>query len=387
MKFDPVVIIAASATVAMNSLALQKKAAGERVYNLSAGEAILPPDELIIAAADEAVRAGKTLYPPVAGIPELRQSMAKWMNESYQTQYTAEQVLVTCGGKFGIYAFCQAFIQKGDEVILIAPYWTSYPDIVRIYGGSPVIVNTKEEDKWQVDPAELENAFTKKTKMIILNNAANPTGVFYHREALRQILDLAQRHNVLVMSDEVYSGLVYDGREFVSCASFPEYRDRTIVIQSCSKHFAMTGWRVGFVLAPEPVIKILAMLQGQSTSGTSSISQWAALAAVDNAAAIIPKARAAMQKRRDALIAACRTHLGMTVDAPASALYLFIALKQLGSAQTNSVKFCEELLDKANIATVPGSAFGQEGYIRLSFGVPEAELTEAAQALGQFIKK
>ena len=222
---------------------------------------------------------------------------------------------------------------------------------------------------------------------MILNNAANPTGAIYSYEEIKSILGWAQENNVLVISDEVYSGLVYDGKNYISCGSFPEHQDHVVVIQSCSKHFAMTGWRVGFVFALEEIIRVLTTLQSQSTTGTSSISQWAALAAFEHASEIIPYVREKMETRRNFLIKTLTKLFNYSFIPPASSLYVFVNMQQLGAQTKNSVQFCTELIEKHNIALVPGNAFGAEGYVRLSFGAAEAELEAALNALHQAISK
>ncbi len=386
MQFSSSIPIEPSATLTINSKALEKKARGERVYNLSAGEPMLAPHPAIVEGALQAMHAGKTLYPPVAGIPELRQAAAQWMRTTYGTWFEQKNTLVTCGGKFGIFALLEAYLQPGDETLIIAPYWVSYPQLVKLFGGVPRIIQTEEKSGWKISMSELKKIETK-IKILILNNAANPTGAVYTREELKNILGWAKEKNIIVISDEVYSGLVYDGAEYVSCGSFPEHQDHVIVIQSCSKHFAMTGWRVGFVFAPEEVIKVLTMLQSQSTTGTSSISQWAALAALEHATEIIPTVRQAMEQRRDIFIKTFAQLFGITLSVPASALYIFIAMRHLQLTHSDSVQFCRELIEKANIALVPGAAFGAEGYVRASFGADANELCESLQAVAVYLQK
>lgn len=372
--------------MAINSLVLKKKAAGERVYNLSLGEPVMPPAGLVIEAALKAMREGKTQYPPVAGIPELRSAAADWMNAYYQTEYRPEQCLATCGGKFGLYALFQALLNPGDEVLIAAPYWVSYPVMVRLFGGVPKIVSTARESGWKATVKALERAATARTRIICFNNAANPTGALYTRPELEAILAWARKKDLLVVSDEVYSGLVYDGNEFVSCGSFAEHRDRVVVVQSCSKHFAMTGWRVGLVFGPREIVEILIAIQSQSTTGTASISQWAALAAIRNATRLIAEVRAEMQRRRDALVNALAEAF-RPVQPPPAGLYLFVPLEALGVSETGSASFCERLLDEAGVALVPGSAFGAEGYVRFSFGGAIENLTAGVEALERFLKE
>lgn len=294
MILRPVITIEPSATVVMNSLALQKKAKGERVYNLSAGEPMIPTPDVVIQAALLAMQQGKTHYPPVQGIPELLKVASSWINQTCQTTYELKNTIATCGGKFGIYALLQALLAPTEEVLIIAPYWVSYTGMVKIFGGVPKVVSTAPEKNWKVEVRDLENAYSEKTKLLILNNASNPTGTLYTKEELKEILDFAEKNNLIVISDEVYSGLVYTGQPYISCGSFEQYRERVFVIQSCSKSFAMTGWRVGFVFGDSGIIKVLTTLQGQSTTGTSIISQYAAVAAIENAKTITPAVNTAM---------------------------------------------------------------------------------------------
>ncbi len=362
-----------SATVAINSRALEKRARGERVYNLSAGEPALPPHRAIVAAAKKALDEGKTGYPPVAGVPELRRMAAQWMNSVHDTQFSWTNTLVTPGGKFGIFAACQALVEPGDEAVIVAPYWVSYPTIVKLFGGVPVIVQSTESGGWIPDSADIEAAFTAKTKVVILNSACNPTGALYSRTLLGKILAAAQKRGIIVISDEVYSGLVYEGA-FVSCGVFSEYRDSVIVINSCSKNFAMTGWRVGFFCAPEELVKVVTMLLSQSVSGASTVSQYAALGALEHAQEITEEVRDAMRTRRDLFVVA-------GLPAAPAGLYSFAPLASLGATENDSAAFCERLITEKNIAAVPGSAFGAERYVRFSFGAAEEELKDALEVL------
>ncbi len=382
MHFNPLSIVEPSATLAMNALAQAKKAKGERVYNLSAGEPMLAPHPAVIEAATNAMKAGKTRYPPVAGIPELLSLATAWSNDTYGTNYASKNALVTCGGKFGLYGLCQALLSPGDKVLIIAPYWVSYPSMVKMFGGEAVIVETSETNGWKLKIEDLRLKIN--AKVLILNNGGNPTGVLYSRDEIKNILEWAKENGVVIISDEVYSGLTYDG-EFVSCGSFPEYSENVIIIQSCSKHFAMTGWRVGFVFGTEEIIQVLTNIQSQSTTGTASISQWAAVGALENAGTIIPHVNSEMKKRRDTLVEILQKYWDIKIFIP-SGLYAFVSMKSLGTQETDSVKFCTDVLEKANVAMVPGAPFGQEGYVRMSFGETEKELSEAVEALAKYLK-
>lgn len=374
-----------SSTVLINSLAIKKKSLGFQVYNLSAGEPIIPTHPLVIQGAEQALRTGKTHYAPTMGIPELRASASGWMNRMYQTNYSADQTLVTCGGKFGLYALCRTLLGVGDEGIIIAPYWVSYPSLIEMTGARVKVIQTTEQSGWKITPDQLRLAITSRTKIIFFNNACNPTGAIYSRDQIYELLTVAKEKNVLFISDEVYSGLTYDG-EFVSAGSFPEFSENVVVIQSVSKHFAMTGWRVGLVFGDARLLTILGDLQSQSTTGTSTISQWAAVTAFQNAEQIIDSVKNEMKLRRDALSTILEQKFGKKFSSP-SGLYLLVSLADLGVKEINSNAWCQKVLEEANVALVPGSAFGVEAYVRFSFGEKESELVAAVEALVEYLKK
>lgn len=384
-RFSPLTDIPPSATLTMNTLAQQKKASGILVHNLTIGEPVLSTPEPILRAATQAMQAGKTLYTPPAGIPELREAAAAWMRDAYAASYAMGETIVTCGGKFGLYLLFQALLEPDDEVLIGTPYWVSYPPMVEIFGGVPMMVPT-EEKIWKLTPEILERFVTSKTKLLLLNNGGNPTGVVYDREEIKNLLRFAQERNLFVISDEVYSGLTYDGREYVSAGSFPEFRDRVMVVQSCSKHFAMTGWRVGFVFAPKEIIGVLTTLQGQSTSGTASISQWAGLAAVQGWATIISMICHAMEERRNVFIETFSRIAGAQFPSPSAGLYMFVSLRDMGVSSPDDVAFCTKALEEGNVALVPGSAFGAPGYVRASFGGKKEDTVAALAALEKYLK-
>ena len=374
-----------SPTVAMNALALQKKAQGERVFNLSAGEPMIAPHPAIVQAAEAALRAGKTLYTPAAGIPELRAAVSGWLQQNYQANYSADEILITAGGKFGLYALCRTLLTAGDEAIVIAPYWVSYSSLTEMTGARVYTINTQEQSGWKVTPAQLSTAITQNTRIIFFNNAGNPTGALYTRDELHALVAVAHERGVLFVSDEVYSGLTYD-REFTSAGSFPEFRDNVVLIQSCSKHFAMTGWRVGVVVADKNLIKVLADWQSQSTTGTATISQWAAVAAFTNSE-VNQNVRAEMQIRRNTLVQALNQNFSLQLTPPAAGLYVFLPMAALGVTETDSFAFCTRILNEASVAMIPGAPFGAEGYVRLSFVAEPSELQAAVQVLAKYLKK
>jgi aspartate aminotransferase len=375
-----------SATVLINTLAQQKMAQGIRVFNLGCGEPKLPAHPAIIEATLKALQEGKTLYPPVAGIPELRELAANWMNQHYGSEFKSENCLVSTGGKLGIYLFLQSTLKKGDEVIIPAPYWVSYPPMTQLFGGVTKIIETSEKQGWKLKPADLKKACTAKSKILILNNGNNPTGAIYTEKELAALLKIAHEYNLLVLSDEVYSELTYGKEKYISCASFKKYRDNVVIIQSCSKSFAMTGWRIGFVFAKPEIIKPLISLTSQSTSGVITIGQYAAITAFKKSKIITAWVRKAMQKRRDILVKAINQYFHLSISPPSSALYIFVSLKNLGVNHLSSAEFCKQALEQANVVLIPGSAFGPEGYVRISFGADEKDLKEGVKVLAEFCR-
>lgn len=384
MIFSEKIKINPSATLAINALVQQKKMKGEKVFNLSVGEPMINTDPVIIKAANESLARGETHYPPVQGLKKLLALSTDWINESFGSTYTEEEVVVTSGGKFGIYLTLQSLLNDCDEVLISSPYWVSYPEMVKLFGGVPVIIKTDADKGWKMSVSSLQRAVTDKTKILILNNASNPAGTLYNHEELSAILEFARKNNILVLSDEVYSGLVYDDNVFISCASFEKFKENVIIIQSCSKNFAMTGWRIGFVFGPKELIKKITMLQGQSTSGVSTMCQWAAVAALENRERIMLDIKKEIERRRDVFVASFNSLFDCKIKAPTSSLYAFIPVRYFNSSKKSSY-FSKELLEKANIASVPGESFGEDDYVRFSFGVSENDIKEGLTALKNYL--
>lgn len=371
-----------SATVAINSLAAEKKARGEKVHNFAAGDPILPSHPAVIEAVTSALeRAQPILYPPVAGIPELRQVAAAWMNSEYRCDFTVDNTLVTAGGKFALFAALQTLLREGDEVLIPTPCWVSYPQITRLFKGVPILMQAEESNHWKLTPQTLQEHITPRSKILILNNPGNPTGNLYSKAELSELLEIAWQANIFVIADEVYSQIVYDGKQFFSCA---ELSDQVLVIQSCSKNFAMTGWRIGFAFGPKELIRSMTALQGQSTSGPSLVSQWAALAALKNHSEITAHIRKTMQQRRDLFIDTFNELFNCRLEKPAAALYAFVPLSIFGTSAP-SAELCTEWMAKHNIACVPGTAFAKEGYLRMAFTDQEDVLRQGLLALREAI--
>lgn len=386
----------ASATVLINTLAQSKKAAGIRVYNLSVGEPKMITPEVVRQGASKFIEVGDIPYPSPAGLNELRLAAANWMNQSYATDYKTEECIITTGGKFAIYLMLQYLCGSNSplkanptdkiSVIIQAPYWVSYPSITKIMDATPVIINSTEAGGWKLTPEMLKAAYTPECKILMLNNGVNPTGIIYTRSEMQALLAAANELGLLVISDEVYSALVYTDDEYVSCGSFPEYKDNVVVVQSASKSFAMTGWRVGFLFARKDLIDVMSALSTQSTTGVSLICQHGALAAFKNAEKINAWVRDTMKIRRDIFVDSFRKHFGIQLEYPKATLYVFASLDSLGVKNLSDEDFCIRALEEANVATVPGSAFGQPGYVRFSYGADESDLDGGLENLAKFIK-
>lgn len=383
MKFSQRVHIPPSATLAMNSAAQEKKKKGETVFNLTTGEPRVPLSSFIQEGALKAMQSGKTFYTPTSGIVELREKAFEWMNINYGTHYTLENSFATNGGKYALYALFQAFLETGDEILILDPYWVSYPSMAHLAGATSKILSTTFENGWKITVSEIQNALCEKTKMLILNNGSNPTGVLYTREELKNIAKVCFENNILLVSDEVYSGLTYDDAEYVSCGEFSEFVENIVVVQSMSKNFAMSGWRVGFIFATKEIISQLSTFQGQSTSGTSSISQWAAVAAFEHSKEIMPEIKHELEMRRNIFAEKFEKIFQKKIPVPKCGLYYFIPMHFFGSVGENSLEFCMQMLDRANVAMVPGIAFGKEGYVRCSFGGEMEEIEQALENLGK----
>lgn len=379
--------IAASATVAIHTLAQQKKARGEEVFNFSAGDPNLPIHPDVASGIQKALDGKDCSYAPLFGLPQLRKGVAAWMNRRYGCNYTQENVLVTCGGKFALFAALDLLLSPGDEVLIPAPYWPSYPTLVEHAKAKAVIVPTSADNGWKAMPNDLKKWSSPKSKVLILNHPNNPTGAMYSREELEAILKVAEQKDWTVISDEVYSEIYYDQNQFASCGSFPKWQERVVIIQSCSKNFGMTGLRVGFALAPVELIAAMGSLQGQTTTGTSVFSQWAAYSAIEHADTVSASMRGQMQERRDLFMKTLNQLFSCNLPSPASALYAFVPISALTAEPILSQPFCEKILSQGNIATVPGSAFGMEGYIRFAFTESLEHIQRGLNALKTVLQK
>ncbi len=373
-----------SLTLAIDSKAKAMKAEGIDVCGFGAGEPDMDTPEHIKAAAIAALEAGHTRYTPSSGIPELRQAISKKLAADNQLEYKPSQIIVSNGAKHSCFNAIAAVVNPGDEVIIPAPFWLSYPEMVRIAGGVPVIVQTKEENDWKMTPEEFENAMTPCTKMVIINSPGNPTGSVYSREELRGISEVAAEEDIYILSDEIYEKLTYDGAEHVSIASLtPEAYDLTITVNGFSKAYAMTGWRLGYLAAPAPLAKVIDSMQSHMTSNPCSFSQYGGLAALTGDQQCVIDMRDEFDIRRQYMLERLNSISGIKAVRPLGAFYVLANVSGLGLKSQN---FADRLLSKANVAIVPGIAFGDDRTVRLSYATSLDVIKTGLDRIEEFCK-
>ena len=354
-----------SLTLSIDSKAKAMKAEGIDVCGFGAGEPDFDTPEHIKAAAIAALEAGFTKYTPSAGLPELRQAIAEKLEADNQIKYRPSQIVVSSGAKHSCYNAILATCQAGDEVLIPSPYWVSYPDMVRLAGAEPVMVQTTERHGWKMRASDFENAMTPRTKMLILNSPGNPTGSVYTREELEGIVEVAAEEDIYILSDEIYEKLVYDEIKHVSIASLSqEAYDLTITVNGFSKAYAMTGWRLGYLAAPEAVAKAVDNIQSHSTSNPCSFAQKGAVAALKGDQQPLADMREEFIMRRNYMFDRITKIPNITAVKPEGAFYILVNISQLGLSSQN---FADRLLSKANVAVVPGAAFGDDRTVRLSY--------------------
>jgi len=381
-----------SATLAMSAKAKELSAQGKTVYDLSVGEPDFITPSHICEAAAAAAKAGHTKYTIASGIPELKKAIVEKFNDDYGLRYEPTQVVVANGAKHAIHNALFVTLDPGDEVIIPAPYWVSYAELVKLSGAVPVIVQTEESQNFKMSAEQLERAITPKTRMLLLCSPSNPTGTMYSRSELGAIADVVLKHSLFVVADEIYDKLVYAGNEFVSFPTLrPGLQDRTIVINGVSKTYAMTGWRIGWTLSPLNVAKKMGELQSQETSNPCSISQYASVAALTGPQDCVASMLAAFSERKDYVSKRIAAIEGLSCPDMGGAFYAFFNVKKflgrkLGGVQIdNSEQFSLELLTQKQVATVMGSAFGCEGYVRASFAASLDVLKEAFDRIEKFV--
>lgn len=377
-----------SPTLAMDAKAKALIASGVDVVNFGVGEPDFDTPENIKEAAIKAIRDGFTKYTPVGGIDPLKDAIIRKLKHDNGLDYSREEIIVSCGAKHSLYNIAQAVYGPGDEVIIPAPYWVSYPDQVILNDATPVFVKTFEHDGFMLRPEALESHITKKTKALILNSPSNPTGLTYDRKTLERIAEVALKHGIYVVSDEIYEKLVYDGVEHLSIASFgKEIRDRTILVNGLSKSHAMTGWRVGYTAGPKDIIKAMTNIQSQSTSNPNSIAQKAAVEALTGPQDFVVQMRNEFNSRRKYLVSALNAISGMTCGMPTGAFYAFPNTSKCygksvgGKTIASSNDLAVYLLEDAHVALVHGAAFGDDNYIRLSYATSLENLKKGVERI------
>lgn len=385
-------LIAPSATMAMAGEARRLKALGKEVFDFSLGEPDFDTPANVQEAAVRAMRSGKTHYTPAAGIPELRQALAEHYAKTWGLQVEPAQVIVSGGAKQSIHNALMAVCGPGDEVLIPAPYWVSYADLVRLTGATPVELLTKEADLFKLSPGRLAEAITPESKLLMLNSPSNPTGSVYTRAELAALASVVLNSHIGVLSDEIYEQLTYeDALPACFAALAPGLAERTITISGVSKTYAMTGWRIGWAIAPKPVATFMGDLQSQETSNPCSVSQWAALEAIVGPQDSVALMKAEFARRRNYVVERVAKLPGVGLRPPAGAFYAFMNVsahfgRELGGKPiADSAAFCNAALSSAGVALVMGSAFGMEGYARLSFATGMDTIIRGFDALDRFL--
>ena len=382
-----------SPTIAMTGRARELAAAGRDIISLSAGEPDFDTPLHIRESAKAAIDAGHTRYTAVDGIAELKQAICAKFRRENGLEYSPAEVTVGTGGKQILYNALMATLNPGDEVIIPAPYWVSYPDMVMLAGGTPVIVEGAMQNGYRITPEQLQAAITPRTKWVILNSPSNPTGAGYGYDDMRGLTDVLMRHpQVWVLSDDIYEHLVFDDFRFVTPAQVePGLRDRTLTMNGVSKAYAMTGWRIGYGAGPQPLIKAMGTLQSQSTSNPCSVSQYAALAALEGPQDYIRDSRAVFQRRRDLVVAGLNDCPGITCPVPQGAFYVYPSIRDLigktsagGRVISDDQAFATALLDETGVAVVFGAAFGLSPHFRISYATADEVLADACHRIRRF---
>jgi len=382
-----------SPTLAVTAMANAMKADGIDVCSFAAGEPDFPTPPHICEAAKQALDDGYTRYTAAAGWPELRAGLAEALTERHGLDYGADEIVITVGGKHGLFNLFLCLVDPGDEVIIPAPYWVSYPAQVRLAGGEPVFVDATVATDYKVTPAQIEAAITPRTRILVLNSPSNPTGAAYSTEELSAIGELVERHDLFVISDEIYSELTYDGYEFRSFPTVrPGLRERTAVVSGWSKTYAMTGWRLGWVAAPKEIAAAMGKLQSQSTSNVPTMNQVAALAATQGSHEFLEEWIAVFDRRRRMIVEGLNAIEGVSCPMPRGAFYVFpdfsgvLSREWNGSPIGTSLRLAEYLLKEARVALVPGEAFGAPGCARLSYATSDAVIAEGIQRITQALR-
>ena len=382
----------ASTTLAVDSLAKQMKEDGYDVIRFGTGEPDFNTPDNINMAAIAAICDGKTKYTPAAGIPALRKAIAKQLQDDCGLSYDYTQIVVASGAKHSVYIALAAITNPGDEIIIPAPFWVSYYEMVKMTGGVPVIVTAGEESGFKVTASQIEAAITDKTKCLMLNNPSNPTGMIYSKDELKSIAEVCVKHDLYILADEIYYKLIYDGIEFTSIASLgDEVKERCLLINGVSKSYAMTGWRIGYCAANKQLAKIMSNYLSHSTGAPSTISQWAAVEAINGPQQSCEEMRKAFEERRDYIVQRMNSIPGVSCINPNGAFYVMMNIEKLigrtlgGKLITNDDDFAVAFLESAYVATVPCSGFGMKNFIRWSYAASMDNIKEALDRLEKFL--
>ena len=383
-------LIKPSPTMAVTKMAAEMKAAGQDIIGLGAGEPDFDTPDHIKNAAIEAIKNGETKYTAVDGTPALKKAIAKKFYKDNSIKYNIDEIIVSVGGKQVLYNALMSSINPGDEVIIPSPFWVSYPDMVSLAGGVPIIVEGKEKNNFKIQPEDIRDKISTKTKWIIINSPSNPTGSSYSAEELRDIGNLLLEYeNIFVMSDDIYEKIIYDDFKFFSLAEVvPELKDRILTVNGVSKAYAMTGWRIGYAGGPKHLITAMSKLQSQSTSNPSSISQAAALAALEGPEEFLLERNEKFKTRRDMVVSMLNECNGLSCIKPSGAFYVYPSCSGIigksskeGKLIENSIDFSSYLLESVGVAVVPGSAFGADPFFRISYATSESILEEACNRI------
>lgn len=383
-----------SPTVAISSLAKEMKRKGLDVINFSAGEPDYATPDNIKEAGVKAINDNKTYYTPVPGVPELRDAIVRKLKRDNNLDYAPDEIIVSAGAKQSIYLALQVLLEEGDEALVFAPYWVSYPVQVELTGAAPVIINTSVESDFKASAEEIEKYITDKTRVLIMNSPSNPTGSIYTKEELEKIAELCVKKNIFVISDEIYEQLVYDGEEAVSIASLnDDIKKITLTVNGASKTFSMTGWRVGYAAGPKEVVGAISKLQSQLDTHCVSISQWATIEALDNSADAVKMMREGFDERRRYVVKRFNAIEGITTNVPKGAFYIFPKVSHYygkkfeGTEITDSVGFCKFMLEEMKIAMVPGSGFGDDECLRFSYAASMENIEKGLDRFEEGLKK
>ena len=386
--------ISPSLTLDITAKAKAMKAEGVDVISFGAGEPDFNTPKNIVEAGIEAIEQGKTRYTPASGLIELKEAVCKKFKDDNNLSYLPENIIISSGAKHSIYNALMAITNPGDEIIISVPYWVSYPELIKLAGGIPVYINTKEENDFKYTINDLNRVITDKTKAIILNSPNNPTGALYNEEELKEIADWAVKNNILIISDEIYEKLAYDEETHVSIASINnDIKDITIVINGMSKAYAMTGWRIGYAAANKDIAKIMNNIQSHTTSNPCSISQYASIEGLAGDQASVENMKKAFEQRRNFMVDAINDIKGLSCQKPKGAFYVMVNFTELKNKTIynkkikSSLDFANLLLEKGNVAVIPGIAFGDDDYIRLSYATSMGNIEEGLNRIKEIVER